>query len=202
MAEPAQAAPVARVRVRKRVVVDAPDLVAATDLAERLGAYGPFLSSNGDGCRVTLPRVGGRDAVRELLTRVEEWARHWDLGEVPVTIAGRPYRLEARGAAAPRPAAERRADPSRPKLLFFHSPRSGQCRRAEALVAQVLQRRRNHDTFDLVRVSVDRRPDLAERLGVDEVPAVVVIDGDAIATRLLAPRRSHEVERALSRWLR
>jgi hypothetical protein len=32
-------------------------------------------------------------------------------------------------------------------------------------LAQVLQRRRNHESFDLVRVSVDERPDLAERCG-------------------------------------
>ncbi|HZD88191.1 MAG TPA: thioredoxin family protein [Gaiellaceae bacterium] len=197
MAEPAQAPPVARVRARRRIVVDAPDLVSATDLADRLRAYAPLLSSNGDGCRLTIPHAGGRDAVRTMLASVEQWARHWDLAEVPVGIGERTYTLDSRRTAAPR-----RPDRPRPKLLFFHSPRSGQCRRAEALVAQVLQRRRNHDTFELVRVSVDRRPDLAERLGVDEVPAVVVIDGGEVAARLRTPRHSHEIEHALRRWLR
>jgi len=45
-------------------------------------------------------------------------------------------------------------------LVFFYSPLSGRCRRVEGFIAQVLQRRRNHDTFELVRVSVDLRPDL------------------------------------------
>jgi hypothetical protein len=46
--------------------------------------------------------------------------------------------------------------PPRPK------PTRRRCRRIDGFIAQVLQRGRNHGTFDLVRVSVDRRPDLAE----------------------------------------
>ena len=48
---------------------------------------------------------------------------------------------------------------ARPRLVFFYSPVSGRCRRAEGFLAQVLQRRHNHETFDLHRVSVDTRPD-------------------------------------------
>ena len=45
-------------------------------------------------------------------------------------------------------------------LAFFFSPRSGRSRRAEGYLAEVLQRRRNHDTFKVVRVmnSIKRTP--------------------------------------------
>ena len=34
---------------------------------------------------------------------------------------------------------------ARPRLVFFYSPVCGRCRRAEGLLAQVLQRRHNHE---------------------------------------------------------
>ena len=67
---------------------------------------------------------------------------------------------------------------AKPKLVFFHSPQSGRCRRVEGFIAQVLQRRHNHDTFDVVRVSVEQRPDLAERFGVETVPTLCVVEGE------------------------
>jgi Thioredoxin len=98
----------------------------------------------------------------------------------------------------PQPAA---ATAERPRLVFFYSPLSGRCRRVEGFVAQVLQRRRNHDTFDLVRVSVDRRPDLAERFRVDEVPTICVVDGRKLKKRIVAPRGCRELEQELESWL-
>ena len=41
----------------------------------------------------------------------------------------------------------------KPRLVFFHSAASGHCRRVEGFLAQVLQRRRNHGTFKVVRVA-------------------------------------------------
>lgn len=79
---------------------------------------------------------------------------------------------------------------------------SGRCRRAEGFLAQVLQRRRNHDTFDLHRVSIEQHPELAERFGVKTVPTVVVIDGGKIALRIEAPSGCRQLERELQRWLR
>ena len=52
-----------------------------------------------------------------------------------------------------------------PRLVFFHSALSGNCRRVEGFLAQVLQRRRNHGTFNVVRVAEEERPDLLERFG-------------------------------------
>ena len=60
-------------------------------------------------------------------------------------------------------------------LAFFFSPRSGRSRRAEGYLAEVLQRRRNHDTFEVVRVDVDKRPGLAARFGVTALPTLAVI---------------------------
>jgi thioredoxin-like negative regulator of GroEL len=90
----------------------------------------------------------------------------------------------------------------RPTLLFFQSAQSGRCRRVEAFLAQVLQRRHNHDTFKLVRVDVGERPDLAERFRVDAVPAVLVVAGKRVRLRLVAPRGCRQLEQALSPWLR
>jgi thioredoxin-like negative regulator of GroEL len=90
----------------------------------------------------------------------------------------------------------------RPRLVFFFAPQSGRCRRVEGFIAQVLQRRRNHDTFELVRVPVDKRPDLAEKFGIDEVPTICVVEDRKLRKRIVAPRGCRELEHELDRWLR
>ena len=87
-------------------------------------------------------------------------------------------------------------------MVFFYSPLSGRCRRVEGFIAQVLQRRRNHDTFDLVRVSVDQRPDLAEKFRIVEVPAICVVQGRRMLRRIVAPRGCRDLEKELEPWLR
>ena len=94
------------------------------------------------------------------------------------------------------------AAPVKPRLVFFYSPLSGRCRRVEGFIAQVLQRRRNHETFDLVRVSVEDRPDLAERFGVETLPTLCVVEGRRLRKRIPAPRGCRELERELAPWLR
>jgi thioredoxin-like negative regulator of GroEL len=86
--------------------------------------------------------------------------------------------------------------------VFFYSPQSGRCRRAEGFLAQVLQRRHNHETFELVRVSVDRRPDLAERFRVDNIPTIVVVEGRKAKGRIVAPSGCRDLEGFLGPWLR
>jgi thioredoxin-like negative regulator of GroEL len=90
---------------------------------------------------------------------------------------------------------------NRPRLVFFYSPLSGRCRRVEGFIAQVLQRRRNHDTFELVRVSVDKRPDLAEKFRVEQVPTICVVEGRKLLRTIVAPRGCRELEHALEPWL-
>jgi thioredoxin-like negative regulator of GroEL len=103
-------------------------------------------------------------------------------------------------AAVPQVGEERRLE--RPRLVFFYSPLSGRSRRVEGFLAQVLQRRHNHDTFELVRVSVDRRPDLAEHFRIERVPTVCVVEGRKLRKRIVTPRGSRDLERELAPWLR
>jgi thioredoxin-like negative regulator of GroEL len=100
-------------------------------------------------------------------------------------------------APVPRPA----NSDDRPRLVFFYSSKSGRCRRAEGFLAQVLQRRRNHETFDLIRVSVDSRPDLAERFRIENVPTIVVVDQHRARGRIVAPSGCLELEELLRPWL-
>jgi thioredoxin-like negative regulator of GroEL len=90
----------------------------------------------------------------------------------------------------------------KPRLVFFHSALSGHCRRVEGFLAQVLQRRRNHETFRLYKVAEEERPDLLERFAVSTLPTLVVVEGKVVQARLEGPRGCREIERFLARWLR
>jgi thioredoxin-like negative regulator of GroEL len=87
-----------------------------------------------------------------------------------------------------------------PRLVFFDSPTSGRCRRVEGFLAQVLQHRRNHDSFKLVRVSVDERPDLAERFGIERLPTLCVV-GRTLDQADPGATGARHLQRELSRWL-
>ena len=87
------------------------------------------------------------------------------------------------------------------RLVFFHSSLSGQCRRVEGFLAQVLQRRQNHGTFQVVRVAEEERPDVLERFRVGTVPTLVVVQGKSVAGRLERPRGCREIEGFLAPWL-
>jgi len=88
-----------------------------------------------------------------------------------------------------------------PRLLFFYSPQSGRCRRTEGFIAQVLQRRHNHDTFKLVRIAVEQRPDLAELLRIQTVPTLLVVQNRIVRARLTEPKGCREIETLLRPWL-
>jgi thioredoxin-like negative regulator of GroEL len=88
-----------------------------------------------------------------------------------------------------------------PRLVFFHSTLSGHCRRVEGFLAQVLQRRHNHATFRVVRISEEERPDLLERFKVETVPTLVVVQGKLVAGRLERPRGCRDIEGFLAPWL-
>jgi thioredoxin-like negative regulator of GroEL len=91
--------------------------------------------------------------------------------------------------------------PERPRLVFFYSPVSGKSRRTEGYLAQVLQRRRNHETFSVVRVDADKRPDLAGRFRVTELPTLIVIDGHRVRGRLSEPTGCRQITELLRPWL-
>ena len=88
-----------------------------------------------------------------------------------------------------------------PGLVFFHSSLSGYCRRVEGFLAQVLQRRKNHDTFKLYRVDETERPDLVERFGVGTIPTLLVVENKTVQGRLERPRGCRDIERFLAPWL-
>ena len=90
---------------------------------------------------------------------------------------------------------------SKPGLVFFHSSVSGQCRRVEGFLAQVLQRRKNHGTFRLYRVDELERPDLVQRFSVGTLPTLVVVEDKQVRARLERPRGCREIERFLAPWL-
>jgi thioredoxin-like negative regulator of GroEL len=92
-------------------------------------------------------------------------------------------------------------EPRQPRLVFFHSTASGHCRRVEGFLAQVLQRRRNHGTFAVVRVAEEEQPDLLARFGIQTVPTLVVVEGKAVAARLDRPRGCRDIEGFLAPWL-
>lgn len=91
--------------------------------------------------------------------------------------------------------------PPRPQLLFFHRTTSGSSRRVEAFLAQVLQRRRNHDAFLLHRIDAERHPELVERFSVAEIPTLIVVADKRVQARLTAPRGCTEIADGLAPWL-
>jgi len=88
-----------------------------------------------------------------------------------------------------------------PQLLLFHSTRSGRSRRVEAYLAQVLQRRHNHETFRYYRVAQEERPDLLEKFQICLTPTLVVVEDKRIRARLESPRSSRQISSFLSPWL-
>jgi thioredoxin-like negative regulator of GroEL len=93
------------------------------------------------------------------------------------------------------------AEATKPGLVFFHSSVSGRCRRVEGFLAQVLQRRRNHETFKFYSVAREERPDLIEKFGVRQLPALVVVENRSVRARLESPRGCRDIETFLAPWL-
>jgi thioredoxin-like negative regulator of GroEL len=104
--------------------------------------------------------------------------------------------------AEPRPGRDGRSTEERPRLVFFHARNSGRSRRVEGYLSQVLQRRRNHESFRLVHVDVDQHADLAERFGIEDVPTIVVVEDKRVRGRLVSPKGCRDIEQLLAPWLR
>lgn len=90
----------------------------------------------------------------------------------------------------------------KPLLLFFGSNRNGRSRRTEGHLAQVLQRRRNHETFVIRHIDQEERPDLLERFRIDVTPTIVVVDKQRVRGRLVEPRGCEEIQTFLAPWLK
>jgi thioredoxin-like negative regulator of GroEL len=89
----------------------------------------------------------------------------------------------------------------KPLLVFVHSPVSGRCRRSEGFLAQVLQRRRNHETFRLTRLDAELRPDLVERFRITALPTILVVEDKVVRGRLEEPRGCRDIAAFLEPWL-
>ena len=92
--------------------------------------------------------------------------------------------------------------PSQPLLIFFTSSTNGQCRRAEGYLAQVLQRRRNHETFRVKMIAQEERPDLLERFRIDTTPTLLVVDQRVVKAKLVQPRGCGDIQTFLAPWLK
>ena len=88
-----------------------------------------------------------------------------------------------------------------PRLVFFTASTSGECRRAEGWIAQVMQSRRNHRKVKLVTVDSDARPDLVEQFRVRRLPTLVVVEQRTAKARLECPRGTREILALLAPWL-
>lgn len=117
----------------------------------------------------------------------------------PLQTEGRTRATVGVSSPPPRPAIE---VVQKPTLLFFHSPTSGRSRRVEGFLAQVLQRRRNHDTFSLVRVDYEAHADLAARCRINQPPAIVVVEGKRVRARLEDPRGCGQIQSVLGPWMK
>ena len=91
---------------------------------------------------------------------------------------------------------------AKPMLLFFTSSRDGRSRRAEGFLAQVLQRRRNHETFRIHYGAREERPDLLERFRIESTPTLVVVANKRVQGSLMQPRGCEEIQTFLAPWLR
>ena len=67
-------------------------------------------------------------------------------------------------------------------LVFFTSRRSGPARRMESLLAHIARKERSR--LRVSKVDVDDRPDLAARFRVEQVPALALVVGRHVVSRL------------------
>jgi thioredoxin-like negative regulator of GroEL len=88
---------------------------------------------------------------------------------------------------------------TKPVLLFFTRSTSGPARRMESLIAwiKVTQRKR----LDVVAVDIEDHPDLAHRLSVDDVPALVLVADGRAVERIDGRATGHEIDRMIDPYL-
>ena len=88
---------------------------------------------------------------------------------------------------------------AKPLLLFFWSERSGPARRMESLLAHLARKERRR--LRMMRIDIDTQPDLAERLGVYEVPTLMLVKGERVVDRLEGRASAPKIEGMLARHL-
>lgn len=86
--------------------------------------------------------------------------------------------------------------PELPQLVFFTSHRSGPARRMESLLAHIARKERGR--LRVSKVDVDERPDLAERFRVNQVPALALVVGRRVVSRLDGRATAPRIESMLA----
>ena len=81
--------------------------------------------------------------------------------------------------------------------MFFCGRTSGQSRRVESFLAESLQRRHNHETFELVRVCAESHPELVEQFRVSRLPTLFVVEQPRVRARAESPRGRKDIESVL-----
>ncbi|MGH3008045.1 MAG: thioredoxin family protein [Gaiellaceae bacterium] len=87
----------------------------------------------------------------------------------------------------------------RPVLVFFTSRTSGPARRMESLLAHIARRERSR--LAISKVDVDERPELAERFKVEQVPALALVVGKKVVSRLDGRATAPTIEAMLEKHL-
>jgi thioredoxin 1 len=84
-------------------------------------------------------------------------------------------------------------------LVFFTSRTSGPARRMESLLAHIARRERGR--LSLSKVDVDDRPEIAERFGVTEIPALALVIEKKVVSRLDGRATAPRIEAMLEEYL-
>ena len=86
-------------------------------------------------------------------------------------------------------------DDDRPLLVFFTSRQSGPARRMESLLAHIARKERTR--LRVSKVDVDERPDLAKRFQVEQVPALALVVGKHVVSRVEGRATAPRIEAML-----
>ena len=89
--------------------------------------------------------------------------------------------------------------PDHPRLVFFTSQRSGPARRMESLIAHIARRER--ERLSVSKVDVDERAELAEEFKIDEVPALALVVGKKVVSRLDGRATAPRIEAMIAEHL-
>jgi thioredoxin-like negative regulator of GroEL len=86
-----------------------------------------------------------------------------------------------------------------PLLAFFTEPTSGPARRMESLLAHLARRERGR--LRVTRVDVGEKPDVAQRLNVEQVPTLLLIKENRVVGRLEGRVSAPRIEQMLEQHL-
>src|SRR5215470_10115036 len=88
----------------------------------------------------------------------------------------------------------------RPLLVFFTSRSSGPARRMESLLAHIARKERGR--LRVSKIDVEERPELAERFRVGQVPALALVVGKRVVSRIDGRATAPRIESMLEPHLR